>query len=139
MDDTDVVRGVFGELPEGIGAVAVAEYHGCAVVAARSDGGIERYLPEERHLDLGGELAPAAFSEEVVFGPTIGTDEPAHVFDDPQNWCVVFAEHFESFAGVVDGHVLWRGDDNRSRDGHRLKQCELGVAGPRRKVDHHVI
>ena len=51
----------------------------------------------------------------------------------------MFAEHLEALPRVVDGDVLRRGDDDGPGERNGLEHGELGVAGARGQVDHHVV
>ena len=63
----------------------------------------------------------------------------AHVLDDTQDGDLYLLEHLQPLAGIQQGDVLGGGDDDGPRDGHLLRQGQLGVAGARRQVDDQVV
>ncbi len=69
----------------------------------------------------------------------IGADVGAHVLDDADDGDADLLEHLEALARVEQRDVLRRGDDDRTRDRHLLRQRELDVAGARRQVDHEIV
>ena len=139
VDHADVVGDVLGDYTEGVSRLALPEDRGFAAVAARPDRRVERDAAEVREVVLLGEGAAAAGPEDVVSRPAVRAPEAGHVLDDAEDVGVVLAEHPEPLAGVVDGDLLGRGDDDGPGQGERLEDGQLGVAGARRQVDDQVV
>ena len=94
MDDPLIVGGALDEPAERFPRPGVVvEHHRPAAVTALADGGVERDIAQEGHPVLPGELAAAALDEDGVFAAAVGTAERTHVLDDPEDGCLVFAEH----------------------------------------------
>jgi hypothetical protein len=62
-----------------------------------------------------------------------------HVLDDAEDGDADLLEHLEPLAGVDQGDVLGRGDDDRSGHRHALGKRQLDVAGTGGQVHHQVI
>src|SRR5262245_18742996 len=71
--------------------------------------------------------------------PAVRADEATHVLDDPQDGNLYLLEHPQTSQRDTDGDVLRRRDDDRSRQGARLRQRELDIAGARWQIDQQVV
>ena len=69
----------------------------------------------------------------------LGADVGGHVLHDAQHRDLDLLEHLEPLAGVEQGDVLGRGDDDGAGDRDLLGQGQLGVAGARGQVDHQIV
>ena len=113
--------------------------NGFARVAADRDGRIDGDFPEERDGQaLGGSPSPTIL-EDLGALLAVRTDEITHVLDDAKDRDFHFLEHANGFKDIRQRHILWCGDDHRSRHWYRLTERQLGIPGPRRQVDHQII
>ena len=71
--------------------------------------------------------------------PQLRAHVHGHVLDDAQHRHLDLLEHPQRLARVEQRDVLRRGDDDRRRHRHALRQRELDVAGARRQVDDQVV
>ena len=88
---------------------------------------------------VGGHPLASAGPEDGLLPPAAGAHEHAHVLDDAEHRDLDPLEHPETLAGVGEGHVLGRGDDDRAAHRDALGEGELNVPGARRKVDDEVV
>ena len=77
--------------------------------------------------------------EDLVPLIAIGTDEIAHVLDDPQDRNLQLLEHLEPFARIDEAHVLRRRHDNHPRHAHHLGHRKLRITGTRRQIDDEIV
>jgi len=106
-----------------------------AAVGGLADRGVERDLAEEVAAHLLRRRARAAMVEDIGALAAMGAAEIAHILDDPEDRHVDLAEHVETLAGVEQGDVLRRRDDDRAGQRRLLHQGELRIAGARRQID----
>jgi len=93
---------------------------------------------EEGNGGLGGELAAAAVTEDLI-ALAVVADEIAHVLDDAQDRHLHLAEHLHALARVDQADLLWLGHDDSAVDGDVLRKGQMGVAGAGRHVDDQII
>ncbi len=63
----------------------------------------------------------------------------AHVLYHAQQWNPHLAKHLHAFASVRQRHILRRGDNNSTTDTRSLRQAQLYVTGPGRKINDQII
>ena len=109
-----------------------------AGVAAGAQLGNEGNLPEQRHLELIGELLAAPLAEQAVLGAVIA-EEPRHVLDDADHLEVDLARHVRGALSNLLRRRLRRGDDDDLRARKELRHRQRDVARARRHVDDEVV
>ena len=135
---------------DSLGKVDEGEARGC--VAAEGGGGAgitivadalhKGDLGEQGDVHLFSEVLAAFLTEDVVFVlGQLGRGKPSHIFDEAEDGHVdlLVAVHVDAFAGVGEGYLLGRRDDDGSRDGERLEERQMDVAGARRRVEDEVV
>ena len=132
-----------GQIDEGqSGGGVAAEGSWFAAVTAVADALNQRYLCQQGHVHFLGQLLAAFLAEDIVAVlRQFGRREPCHVLDKSQDRHVdlLVAIHVNSLACIGQRHLLGRADDNGTRDGQRLQQCQVDIRGTRGCVQDKVV
>src|SRR5262245_22398662 len=121
------------------GRLRISRDDGPSRIAAEGDLRVERDLAQERDAELLGRPPAAAVLEDLLAVPALGAQVVRHVLDDAEDGDVDLLEHREALARVDERDVLRRRDDDGPGQVDLLRQRQLGVAGPGRKVDDEVV
>ena len=73
-------------------------------------------MSEERHAHIRRGGFPAAFSEHFDMIVTMGTLQPTHVLNNPDDRDFAVLAERDRLAGIKQGHFLWRRHDHRAAD-----------------------
>ena len=132
-------------LPDGLATRDAALVEPLAVglhavrVAGLTDRRVERDATQEGQLHLFRERLASPGAEDVDDLVAVGTGQPAHVLDDPEDPRVHALEHLHPASHVAGGDVLRRGHHDGTVEVDGLHQGELGVPRTRRHVDDHQV
>ena len=140
VDDGDYCLGQIDEGEAG-GGVAV-EGHGRALVAIVADALNEGNLCQQGHVHLLGKALATFLTKDVILVlGKLGGGEPRHVLNLSQDGHVdlLVAIHIDTLTGIGKGYLLWGRHDDGSRDGERLQQRKMDIAGAWRGVEDEVI
>ena len=91
------------------------------------------------HTVLGGHACAAALTEHRFRMTALAADMQRHVLDDAEHRHVDLLEHPQTFARIGKRDVLRRGDDDRARERHPLREGQLDIARAGRQVDDEVV
>src|SRR3569832_510752 len=100
---------------------------------------IKRQGAEKNYAVLLGHALAAALAEDVFGMAALAANVDAHVLDDAEHRHLYLFEHLETLAGVQQGDVLRRGDDDRAAHRDALRERELNITGARRQIHHEIV
>src|SRR5579863_336924 len=106
----------------GVRGVFTFEDYGFAAVAGFAHFGIEFDVAEERDAILLGHIFGAAAGEDIDLVIAVRAGKETHVFDHPDDIHFHLLEHFDGFAGVLQGDIGWGGDDDRTGERNILHE-----------------
>src|SRR5690242_11119260 len=89
--------------------------------------------------ELPGRLLDSATGKNIDLVLAVRANKVAHVFYKARNIDLHLAKHLDSFAGVLQRNVRWRGNDNRGSQRDSLDERQSHIASPRWEVDDQVI
>lgn len=106
--------------------------------------GFQRHLCHERHLHVLAHFGCTASNwwENLTFTFAIWANEPAHIFDDSQNWSLSFFAEIDFFADIAQGDLLrCCHDDGTEQVGlfQILNNGDVLVTCTRRSIDDEVV
>lgn len=99
-------------------------------------------LSQQGDVHLLGQLLDALLAEEeVLLVGMLGWREPSHVFYQAEDGHVdlLVLIHINTLACIRKSHLLWGADDDGTRDGERLHEGEVDVAGAGRCIEDEVV
>src|SRR5438552_2156646 len=82
---------------------------------------------QQRQAERLRDALTAATPKQLVFLGAVRADEVAHVLDHADDRHLELFEHRHALGHVLQGDVLWRGDDDHARERDQLRQAQRGI------------